>query len=76
MKELMKQIAGDLRAIRRAYEAQVALRAAEHGLSVTAMHGEGCEYARILDALVDRGVITGAKAEWAKIKIRNGEIAW
>ena len=88
MREILKQIAGDLRAIRRAYEAQVALGAIEHGLKETAeldaLEGERprepftftCDYARILDALAARGVITRDDAQRAKAKIRNGEATW
>ncbi|MDD2348292.1 MAG: hypothetical protein PHG74_09180 [Kiritimatiellae bacterium] len=86
MREILKQIAGDLRAIRRAYEAQVALGAIEHGLKETAeldaLEGARprepftCDYRRILDALAARGVITREDAQQAKAKIRNGEATW
>lgn len=77
MMDTIRQMADDLRAIRRAYEADVAQRAVERGLDRTA--GRDCAgfwYTDFLDALVEHGLMHGARAEKAKIKIRNGEIKW
>ena len=86
MREILKQIAGDLRAIRRAYEAQVAQEAIERGLKETAeldaLEGERprepftCDYRRILDALAARGVITNDDANKAWEKIKEGATEW
>ncbi len=55
MRNTIKQMAGDLRAIRRALEAEVAMRAVRRGLEET---DERAEFAQILAGLKRRGVIT------------------
>jgi hypothetical protein len=84
MKELIRQIANDVQAIRRAYEARVAQEAIERGLKETAeldaLEGERprepftCDCGRILDALAARGLITRDAAAAALDKIQKGEV--
>jgi len=73
MKELLRQIAGDVQAIRRAYAAQVAQEAIERGLKETA---ERNEMKHILCELVMRGVITNDDANKAWEKIKEGATEW
>jgi hypothetical protein len=60
MKELLHEIAGDLRTVCRKLEAEIACD----------------EYRCALTGLVARGVITQADAERALGKIKEGEITW
>lgn len=73
MRDAVRRMAEDLRAIRRAYEADVAARVIERGLDETS--GES-EFERILGALADRGVISDEEADAAWDKIKERATAW